>query len=139
STLEIRRPAVSYSIDTLRYFANKSKGRDSYYFILGIDAFRDIASWKNFKQLFSFCHFVVTSRPGDGRTDPLAGAPVAVRKLFCYDFREKIYRHRSCTYLYLVNLSDIVISTLSFFMRHGAGMFFILYVRLCRYACSSLW
>jgi nicotinate-nucleotide adenylyltransferase len=121
STVEIRRPGVSYSIDTLRYFANKSKGRDSYYFILGIDAFRDIASWKNFKQLFSFCHFVVTSRPGDGHTNPLAGAPVAVRKLFCYDFKEKIYKHRSGTYLYFVKLTDIAISASQIRKRVGAG------------------
>src|SRR5919198_4147763 len=121
SVAEIRRAGVSYSIDTLRYFANRNKGRDAYYFILGIDAFRDIASWKNFKQLFSFCHFVVTSRPGDRHANPLAGAPVAVRKLFCYDSKKQVYRHRSGTYLYFVKLTDIAISASQIRKRVGAG------------------
>ncbi|HYY26172.1 MAG TPA: nicotinate-nucleotide adenylyltransferase [Candidatus Udaeobacter sp.] len=121
STVEIRRPGPSYSIDTLRYFADKNKRRDSYFFILGLDAFREIGSWKDFKQLFSFCHFVVTSRPGDASSNPLERTPVAVRRLFCYDFKEKIYRHRSGTYLYFVKLTDIAISASDIRRRVAAG------------------
>src|SRR2546422_6800548 len=33
SKVEIRRPGISYSIDTLRYFAKKKRPADSYYFI----------------------------------------------------------------------------------------------------------
>lgn len=121
STVEVRRPGPSYSIDTLRYFAAKNRRRDSYFFILGLDAFRDIESWKDFDQLFSFCHFVVTSRPGNGRSNPLRRTPVAVRKLFCYDFKEKIYRHRSGTYLYFVKLTDIAISASQIRKRVEAG------------------
>jgi nicotinate-nucleotide adenylyltransferase len=121
SMVEVKRRGVSYSIDTLRHFASRNSGRDSYYFILGIDAFRDIASWKSFKQLFSFCHFVVTSRPGDRHANPLAGAPVAVRKLFCYDSKKQVYRHRSGTYLYFVKLTDIAISASQIRKRVDAG------------------
>lgn len=110
STVEMRRPGVSYSIDTLRYFAKKNRGRHSYFFIVGLDAFRDVGSWKEFEQLFPLCHFVVTSRPGSDDSNPLRRTPVAVRKLFCYDFRKKIYRHWSGTYLYFVKLTDIAIS-----------------------------
>jgi nicotinate-nucleotide adenylyltransferase len=121
STVEIRRPGPSYSIDTLRHFARKNRGKDSYFFILGIDAFRDIGSWKDFRQLFSFCHFVVTSRPGSNDPNPLRGTPVAVRNLFCYDFKEKIYRHRSGTCLYFVRLTDIAISASKIRKRVRAG------------------
>jgi nicotinate-nucleotide adenylyltransferase len=110
STVEIRRRGPSYSIDTLRHFASKHNGQDAYYFILGIDAFHDIGSWKDFKQLFSFCDFVVTSRPSTGDANPLRRAPVAVRNLFCYDSKKKTYRHRSGAYLHFVKLTDIAIS-----------------------------
>jgi nicotinate-nucleotide adenylyltransferase len=33
-----------------------------------------------------------------------------VRKLFCYDFRSGIYKHRSGTELFFVKLTDIAIS-----------------------------
>jgi nicotinate-nucleotide adenylyltransferase len=121
STVETRRPGPSYSVDTLRHFAGKSQGRDSYFFILGLDAFREIGSWKDFKQLFSFCDFVVTSRPGDAASNPLERTPVAVRKLFCYDAKKKIYRHGSGTYLHFVKLTDIAISASNIRTRVAAG------------------
>ncbi len=110
STVEIKRGGVSYSIDTLRYYARAVKGSNSYYFILGSDAFREIASWKNFRDIFPLCHFVVTSRPGSGNSNSLRQTPVAVQKLFCYDLKRRIYRHRSGTDLYFVKLTDIAIS-----------------------------
>jgi nicotinate-nucleotide adenylyltransferase len=108
SKVEIQRLGISYSIDTLRYFSSKNKRGDSYYFILGFDAFREIGTWKDFTKIFPLCHFVVTSRPQSG--DSIRRIPVAVRRLFCYDFKEKIYRHRSGTELLFVKLTDIAIS-----------------------------
>jgi nicotinate-nucleotide adenylyltransferase len=108
SKVEIERPGISYSIDTLRFFSSRKKDGDSYYFILGFDAFREIGTWKDFTEIFPLCHFVVTSRPQSG--DSIRRIPVAVRKLFCYDFGQKAYRHRSGTGLYFVKLTDIAIS-----------------------------
>jgi len=110
STVEIQRPGVSYSIDTVRHFVKQNRRHDSYFFILGIDAFREINSWKDFEQIFPLCHFIVTSRPGSGDSDTLRRTPVAVRRLFCYDQKQKNYRHRSGTFLYFLKLTDIVIS-----------------------------
>ena len=110
SKVEIERPGISYSIDTVRYFSARKKPGDSYYFILGFDAFREIGTWKDFPEIFPLCHFVVTSRPQSGDSNPLKRIPVAVRRLFCYDFSKKTYRHRSGTGLYFVKLTDIAIS-----------------------------
>jgi nicotinate-nucleotide adenylyltransferase len=110
STVEIRRPGISYSIDTLRYFAARNKGNDSFYFILGLDAFREIATWKDFKQLFPLCNFIVTSRPGNRDSNPLRGTSVAVERLFCYDFKRRIYHHRSGTLLQFLKLTDFAVS-----------------------------
>jgi nicotinate-nucleotide adenylyltransferase len=110
STVEINRPGVSYSIDTLQYFAARNRGQDSYYFILGLDAFREIGTWRNFKRVFPLCNFIVTSRPGSRKSNLMSGVAVAVRKLFCYDSNKKIYRHRSGTTLHFLQLTDFAVS-----------------------------
>jgi len=110
STVELSRRGKSYSIDTVRHFVKSRRPGDSLYFILGLDAFLDIGSWKDFEELFSLSHFIVTSRPGSKNSLSLARMPVAVRKLFCYDRREKFYRHKSGTKLHFFKLTDIAIS-----------------------------
>jgi nicotinate-nucleotide adenylyltransferase len=109
SDVELARPGKSFSIDTLRYFAGRRR-KDSLYFILGMDAFREIGAWKDFRELFRLCHFVVTSRPGCEAPLSLKGMPVAVRRLFCYDKKNGAYRHKSGTRLYFLRLTDIAIS-----------------------------
>jgi nicotinate-nucleotide adenylyltransferase len=110
STIEILRVGVSYSIDTIREFDVKKRKGDSIYFIIGLDAFREIATWKDFTAIFPLCNFIVTSRPGSKESDPLRGTGVAVKKLFCYDFKQKNYRHRSGTRIFFIELTDIAIS-----------------------------
>jgi len=110
STVEISRAGVSYSIDTIREFAATLEKHDSLYFIIGLDAFREIGTWKDFAEIFSLCNFIVTSRPGSKEKDPLKGTGVAVKKLFCYDFKSKNYRHKSGTRVYFDELTDIAIS-----------------------------
>jgi nicotinate-nucleotide adenylyltransferase len=110
STAEIARAGVSYSIDTIREFAANLDQSDSLYFIIGLDAFREIRTWKDFAGIFPLCNFIVTSRPGSKEKDPLRGTGVAVKKLFCYDFKRKNYRHESGMRVYFNELTDIAIS-----------------------------
>ncbi len=110
STVEIARPGVSYSIDTVRHFAKRKRQGDSLFFIIGLDAFREIGSWKDFAGIFPLCDFIVTSRPGSKDSDPLRGTGVAVKKLFCYDFKGRHYRHGSGSRVFFIKLTDISIS-----------------------------
>jgi nicotinate-nucleotide adenylyltransferase len=110
STVEINRPGVSYSIDTLRYLAAHNRRNDVYHFILGLDAFLDIGSWKDFREVFPLCNFIVTSRPGSRKTNLMSGVSIAVQKLFCYDPVSRIYRHRSGTTLQFLQLTDFAVS-----------------------------
>jgi nicotinate-nucleotide adenylyltransferase len=110
STVELKRPGLSYSIDTVREYAKKLGKGDSLYFIIGLDAFREIGTWNQYQELFSLCHFIVTSRPGTPERDLFKGAGVAVKKLFCYDPKHKNYRHPSGTRVYFIELTDIAIS-----------------------------
>ena len=67
SDIEGRRPGRSYSIDTLQQIRQKVGPSGELYFILGLDAILEIATWKGYKDLFTLSHFVVLDRPGYDR------------------------------------------------------------------------
>jgi len=120
SDVEIKRSGKSFTIDTLRDFAGRHP-KDSIYFIIGMDAFRDIGQWKDFKELFALAHFIVTSRPGGPGRFGAALLPVAARKSFCYDRARDAFRHESGTRLHFLKLTDIAISASEIRARVRAG------------------
>lgn len=67
SDLEGQRPGRSYSIETLRQISQEVGPTWELYFILGLDAILEIATWKDYKDLFTLSHFVVLDRPGYDR------------------------------------------------------------------------
>ncbi len=58
--LDIDRP--SYTVDTLRDLREKYSG-DEIFFIIGMDSFKNLHTWKNFMELFPLANFVVARRP----------------------------------------------------------------------------
>jgi nicotinate-nucleotide adenylyltransferase len=62
--LEGRRPGHSYSIETLRELRRLFGPEADIFFILGIDAFLEIRTWKEYEHLFDYAHFVIIRRPG---------------------------------------------------------------------------
>lgn len=64
SDVEFDSPGPSYTDRTLDRLAARGIDTTALFFIIGADAFRDIASWKNFPTVLDRCHFVVVSRPG---------------------------------------------------------------------------
>lgn len=62
--LEGRRDGFSYSIETLRMIHKLLKADIELFFIIGMDAFLEITSWKDYKDLFDNTSFVVLKRPG---------------------------------------------------------------------------
>ena len=85
SDVEVTRPGASYSIDTVRHFSSRLAPGDELYLILGLDAFLLIGSWKEWRELLTLTHVIVTSRPGFGDELPYEKIPVVVREAFCYD------------------------------------------------------
>jgi nicotinate-nucleotide adenylyltransferase len=62
--LEGKRPGLSYSIETLKEIHNTFSPDPELFFILGMDAFREIMTWKEYQHLFDYSHFVIIQRPG---------------------------------------------------------------------------
>ncbi len=61
--LEGNRPGLSYSIETLKEL-HKMFPAPELFFILGTDAFLEIETWKEYRKLFGYAHFVVIQRAG---------------------------------------------------------------------------
>ncbi|MGC1404648.1 MAG: nicotinate-nucleotide adenylyltransferase [Thermodesulfobacteriota bacterium] len=68
SDVEKKRKGKSYSIQTLRFFKRTYGSKAELYFIVGMDAFLEINTWKNYQDLFALSHFVVMDRPGYRRS-----------------------------------------------------------------------
>lgn len=64
SDIENQRPEKSYSIETLRLFRQQFGFATEIFFIVGLDAMLEIDTWKDYREIFTLCHFVVLDRPG---------------------------------------------------------------------------
>lgn len=64
SDQELRRPAPSFTADTLRELHAAGFEPWQLFFITGTDAFAEIASWRDYPALLDLAHFVVIARPG---------------------------------------------------------------------------
>jgi len=62
--LELRDDARSYTSRTLQKFHDRGYQPFELFFVIGSDAFADIASWKDYPSIAGASHFVVVARPG---------------------------------------------------------------------------
>jgi nicotinate-nucleotide adenylyltransferase len=66
---------ANYSIDTVRAIKRTLKKADRLFFLIGIDAFREIAKWHESRTLLGECDFIVGSRPGYSLRDVAEALP----------------------------------------------------------------
>lgn len=64
SDIEMERAGPSYTVDTLSAVGATVPGDTTLFFLIGVDAFRDVPSWRAFPAVLDRAHFVVVSRPG---------------------------------------------------------------------------
>ena len=110
SDLEARRQGKSFSVDTLEILRQQTPA-DQFFFIIGLDSYRDITSWKEYPRLFRLANLVVTTRPGVHIKDPLDILPVAMRGEFCYSAAARSFRHSSGHSLILLKETRLDISS----------------------------
>ena len=72
-------PPANYTIDTVRRLKMSLKKIDQVFFLIGVDAFRDIAKWHESEALFAECEFIVASRPGYSLADIANSLPEKLR------------------------------------------------------------
>ncbi len=71
--------SANYSIDTVRRLKKILKKSDRLFFLIGIDAFHDIAKWREARALLAECDFIVASRPGYSLRDVAESLPEELR------------------------------------------------------------
>jgi len=91
--LEIARGGASYTVDTLRALGER-EAPARLVFLIGADAFAEVGTWREPKQLFALADFAVMTRPGT------PGAlrdwiPEALRADFALDPDGDAARHRA--------------------------------------------
>lgn len=69
----------SYSIDTVRRVKKQLKKSDRLFFIIGMDAFKEIATWRQPEELLKETEFIVVSRPGFSLGDIGSALPESLR------------------------------------------------------------
>ena len=69
----------SYTIDTVRRLKPTLKKADRLFLLIGIDAFAQIAKWREAEALFRECEFIVASRPGYSLADVANALPERLR------------------------------------------------------------
>ena len=119
--LELERPGPSYTVDTLRIFAERLAPARPV-FILGSDAFAELASWREPKALLELAHFAVVTRP-PARTGTLSDwipAELAAELILAPSRQEA--RHRSAgTWIRHVSIEALDVSSTELRKRLSEG------------------
>ncbi len=95
SSIEMRRPGRSYTVDTLRSLQARFGAATKLTLLIGLDAFREIGTWKEYRELFALADFAVWSRPAAAGRTLRSLLPVAARSDFCYGPSHETLRHRT--------------------------------------------
>ena len=75
SDAELTREGPSFTVDTLRRMHLEGWGPAQLFFIIGTDAFAEIATWREYPAVLDMAHFVVVTRPGTTLDAAMARVP----------------------------------------------------------------
>jgi nicotinate-nucleotide adenylyltransferase len=128
SDLEYQRPGISYSVETLTQLSKERGGSEELYFVLGLDAFLELQTWKSYRELFSLCHFIVVARPGFSPESLDAMLTTQVSDRYSLDIQVQGYRHPSLHTVYYreVTLLDISSSAIRKLLAEGGTVRYLL-------------
>ena len=79
SLLDAPRHGPNYSIDTVRR-VRREQPKTRLFFLIGIDAFRELATWREPEALLKEVEFIVVSRPGFDLEDMVEALPEGLRQ-----------------------------------------------------------
>ena len=119
---ELERGGPSYSVDTLRERSDLAAPEPPV-FVIGLDAFQEIDSWREPEALFALASFAVMTRP-PAEARSLAGClPRCARPLLELAADGRSARHRSAgTFVQLVPITALDISSTDVRARLRAGL-----------------
>jgi nicotinate-nucleotide adenylyltransferase len=137
SDIENQRPEKSYSIETLRLFRREYGPATEIFFIVGLDAMLEIDTWKDYREIFTLCHFVVLDRPG---YDPGDLAIVLRQKFECtYQAEKQAFLHPGGNHIYFRPITRLDISSTQIrrLASQGRSLRFLLPEEVKRYILEN--
>jgi nicotinate-nucleotide adenylyltransferase len=69
SEIEIERPGISYTVDTLAQLRKSSYEDDDLYFIIGWDSLAQLPLWHEPERMLEMCRLIAVPRPGYQRPE----------------------------------------------------------------------
>jgi nicotinate-nucleotide adenylyltransferase len=116
--MELVRDGASFTIDTLRTFHRSGLAPSQLFFIVGADAFAEVATWREFPAVLEAANFAVTARPGSPIEEALGRNP---------EVRQRVRRQlphegeREQTAIFLVDARTRDVSSTDVRARIAAG------------------
>lgn len=115
SDMELAREGASYTVDTLRALHACGWDASRLFFIVGADAFADIATWREFPAVLDLAHFAVIARPGTTLDDAVARTAALAPRVHLAASRA--WNHEGGTGIYLVEARTRDVSSTSIRVR----------------------
>ncbi|MEW6187222.1 MAG: nicotinate-nucleotide adenylyltransferase [Thermodesulfobacteriota bacterium] len=139
SDVERKMKGKSYSIRTIRHFMKTSVSGTELFFILGLDAFLEIHTWKEFRRLFTLCHFVVMDRPGYNRKSIKDYILREISSEVIYYPREKRFLHPGgpSIFLFPITLLDISSTRIRRLRQNNQSLRFLLPEKVGNYILEN--
>jgi nicotinate-nucleotide adenylyltransferase len=116
--IEIQRKGTSYTIDTVNDFSARITPGAELFLIMGMDAFLEIHTWKNQRQLLEAVQPVVVTRRMDTaeeRADEIARMDELIRSRLSADYRlrdqEPCWRTPAGLAIHLLSTTPVTISS----------------------------
>ncbi len=109
STIEAERGGPSYTIDTLTLFRKRLGPDASFYFIIGLDAFAEITTWKKYRKLLADYNFVVIDR----RSHFKSGVKEVVMRFFgeYQQVKEGVRQSQEGSRIYSLSMEPVQVSS----------------------------
>ena len=113
SSIELERGGKSYSVETVAEFQKKYGQKTEIYFIIGLDSYRELSTWKDIDELLKKCQFIVAPRPGwDGEERMRSGChfmEIPGFEISSTDIRNRVRDGRSIKYLVPERVEEYII------------------------------
>ena len=127
SNVELQRPGPSYTIDTLLHFKADLPVDTRLRFIVGLDAFLEIDTWKDYRRLLQETAFIVVTRPGaanaaesfESRVSSYARQQLDTGYTLATGNRTLSHLHLQPIYMLRVDPADIAATQIRRMIREG--------------------
>ncbi len=146
SDVELMRSGPSYTIDTLSFFEDTLPKTDPRFLIVGLDAFLEIHTWKDFRGILSRISLIVMGRPGAFVRGQSGDMSLAVADYldglapgYRYDRQQSVFVHPQFQPVYLIGVTslDISSSAIRSLVRSGRSIRFLVPEPVSEYIFSK--